>query len=86
MYLRSIRGSHLQTLALRPERRLLYQTVAEHDEAWPETKPPCITPARWPPLWDGADAQVGYGVDVGPDWDEAAQTAPDFELDQRVSW
>ena len=49
-----------------------------------ETKPPRITPARGPPLWDG-DAQVGDGVDVGPDWDEAAKTAPDFELDQRVS-
>ncbi len=51
-----------------------------------QTKPPRITPARGPPLWDDGDAQVGEGVDVVPDWDEAAQTAPDFELDQRVSW
>ena len=57
--------------------------ILEHIGA--ETKPPRITPARGSPLWDGADAQVGDGVDVGPDWDEAAKTAPDFELDQRVS-
>ncbi len=58
--------------------------ILEHIGA--QTKPPRITPARGPPLWDDGDAQVGDGVDVGPDWDEADQTAPDFELDQRVSW
>jgi len=26
------------------------------------------------------------GVDVEPDWDEAAQAAPDDEVDQRVGW
>ena len=52
-----------------------------------ETEPPRITPARGPPLWDGCDdAQMGEGVDVEPDWDEAIQAAPDFEVDQRVSW
>jgi hypothetical protein len=73
-----------------------------------ETEPPRITPARGPPLWDGCDAPMGEGVEVGhhisgrwhlwcdapmgegvevePDWDEAAQPAPDFEVDQRVSW
>ena len=25
-------------------------------------------------------------VEVEPDWDEAAQPAPDFEVDQRISW
>ncbi|MEI7496281.1 MAG: hypothetical protein WCK66_08410 [Betaproteobacteria bacterium] len=40
MYFRSIHASQLQTQALHPERTLRYQTVAEHDEAWPETKPP----------------------------------------------
>ena len=39
-----------------------------------------------PPLWDCADAQVGDGVDVAPDWDEAAQVAPDIDVDQRLSW
>jgi hypothetical protein len=54
-----------------------------------ETEPPRITPARGPPLWDACDAQVSDGVegaDVEPNWDEAAQPAPDFEADQRVSW
>lgn len=58
--------------------------ILEHIGA--QTKPPRITPARGSPLWDDGDAQVGDDVDVGPDWDEADQTAPDFELDQRVSW
>jgi hypothetical protein len=26
------------------------------------------------------------GVKVEPDWDMAAQPAPDFDVDQRVSW
>jgi hypothetical protein len=61
--------------------------ILEHIGA--ETEPPRITPARGPPLWDGCDAQMGDGVDgvdVEPDWDEAAQPAPHFEVDQRVSW
>lgn len=57
--------------------------ILEHIGA--ETEPPRITPARGPPLWDGVDAQVGDGVDVAPDWDEAAQVAPDIDVDQRVS-
>ena len=51
-----------------------------------ETESPRITPARGPPLWDGCDAQMGDGVDVEPDWDEAAQVAPQDEVDQSVSW
>jgi len=26
------------------------------------------------------------GSDVEPNWDEAAQLVPDFEVDQRISW
>jgi hypothetical protein len=37
-------------------------------------------------MWDGCDAQMVDGVDVAPDWDEAAQPAPDFEVDQRICW
>jgi hypothetical protein len=55
------------------------------DHIGAETEPPNITPARVPPLWDGADAQVGDGVEVVPDWDEADQVVPDFDVDQRVS-
>lgn len=53
-----------------------------------EAEPPGITPARGPPLslWDECDARIGDGVHVAPDWDEAAQPAPDEEVDQRVSW
>ncbi len=51
-----------------------------------DAEPPRITPARGPPLWDGCDAPMGEGVEVEPDWDEAAQPAPDFEVDQRISW
>jgi len=45
-----------------------------------------IAPARGPPLWDECDALVGEGVEVEPDWDLAAQPAPDFDADQRVNW
>jgi hypothetical protein len=51
-----------------------------------EAEPLHITPARGPPLWDGCNAQTGEGVVVRPDWDEAAQPAPDADVDQRVSW
>lgn len=52
-----------------------------------DAEPPRITPARGAPLWDGCDdAQMGEGVDVEPDWDEAIQAAPEDDVDQRVSW
>ena len=38
------------------------------------------------PATTGAGMEEGEGVEVEPDWDEAAQPAPDFEVDQRVSW
>jgi len=41
--------------------------------------------ARWLPLWDDGDAQAGEAVEPSPGWNEAAQTVPDFEVDQRVS-
>ena len=51
-----------------------------------DSEPPQIAPGRGPPLWDDCDAQVGEGVEVAPDWDPAAQPAPDFDVDQRVNW
>jgi Putative transposase len=51
-----------------------------------DSQPPHISPARGPPLWDDCDAQMGEGVEVEPDWDLAAQAAPDYEVDQRVNW
>jgi hypothetical protein len=32
------------------------------------------------------DAQAGEGSQVGPDLEVAVQPAPDFEVDQRISW
>ena len=51
-----------------------------------DAEPPRITPARGPPLWDGCKGPRGEGVEVEPNWDEAAQPAPDFEVDQRIRW
>ena len=52
-----------------------------------DAQPPRITPARGPPLWDACDAQdMGEGVECEPDWDLAAQAAPDYQVDQRTGW
>ena len=49
-----------------------------------------VPPARGPPLWDVCDAPNGDGVDVVPEWETdaqwAAQPAPHYQVDQRVSW
>jgi hypothetical protein len=52
-----------------------------------DSEPPHISPARGPPLWDDcSDAQMDEGVHIKPDWNLAAQLAPDYEVDQRISW
>jgi hypothetical protein len=53
-----------------------------------DSEPPRLSQARGPPLWDGCDtdAQRGEAAQVNPDWDMAAQPAPDYEVDQRISW
>jgi hypothetical protein len=55
-----------------------------------DSEPPHISPALRPPLWEDCDAHVAEGIapepDLAPDWDMAAQPAPDFEVDQRISW
>ena len=55
-----------------------------------DSKPPPISPARGPPLWDDCDAQMDDGAQIEPDWatdwDGAAQPAPDYCVDQRVNW
>ena len=45
-----------------------------------------LSPARGPSLWDDCNAQMGEGVKVQPDWDLAAQPAPDYNVDQRINW
>jgi Putative transposase len=47
---------------------------------------PHIAPARGPPLWQDCVAQGGDGTQIGPDWDLAAQPAPDYEVDRLVNW
>jgi hypothetical protein len=52
-----------------------------------DSEPPHISPARRPPLWeDCGDAQMDDGAQSEPDWDLAAQPAPDFEVDQCINW
>ena len=44
------------------------------------SEPPRIAPARGPPAWDDL-------LEPLPNWDPlAAQPAPEFQLDQRISW
>ena len=52
-----------------------------------DSEPPHIAPARGPPLWDECGgAQMDDGAQIEPNWDLAAQPAPDFEVDQRINW
>jgi hypothetical protein len=48
------------------------------------TEPTRITLVRGPPLWGGCDLPMDEGAEVEPDWDEAAQPVPDFEVEQRI--
>jgi hypothetical protein len=50
-----------------------------------DSEPPHISPARGPPLWEDCDAQMDDGAQIEPDWDLAAQSTPDYEVDQRVN-
>jgi len=43
------------------------------------TPPPRMAPARDPPLWERTDAGQGQ-------FDPQAQSAPDYEFDQRIAW
>ena len=52
-----------------------------------DSEAPRIAPARGPPLWDDCGVQDHVdGVDTEPDWDMAAQPAPDYCEDQRTDW
>jgi len=54
------------------------------DHIGESTLPPCIAPARGPPLWEAARASEQAGND--PEWDSAAQPEPEFEFDQHIAW
>ena len=43
-----------------------------------------VAPARVPPLWEAAT--TAKEISNEPLFDLAAQPAPKFELDQRISW
>ena len=51
-----------------------------------DSDPPRIAPERGPPRREDGDAQMGEGVAIEPDWDLAAQSAPDYEVDRQVNW
>ena len=79
-------GGQMRTIAFITEGaqiKKILDHIGMHSQA-PRISP--VPPARGPPLWDECDAQMGEGVEVEPDWDLAAQPAPDYEIDQRVNW
>ena len=52
-----------------------------------DSESPQVSPARGPPLWDDcSEEQTDEAVHIEPDWDLAAQPAPNFEVYQRVNW
>jgi hypothetical protein len=50
-----------------------------------QAEPPNISPSRGPSLREDCEVQIGEGVEVEPGWDLVAQSAPDFDVDQRVN-
>jgi hypothetical protein len=76
-------GGHMRIIAFITHSADIRQ-ILEHIGV--ESEPPKISPARGPPLWGDCDAQQGEGTQVEPDWDLAAQPAPDYEMDQRINW
>ena len=56
------------------------------DHIGADSEPPHIALARGPPLWEDCDVQISDGVQPEPDWDLAAQPAPDYEVDKRINW
>jgi hypothetical protein len=51
----------------------------------PATPPP-ISPARGPPEWYEDSGEVAIGVEDETRDDSLAQSEPEYELDQRLSW
>jgi hypothetical protein len=76
-------GGHMRIIAFITQSADIRQIL---DHIGVESEPPKISPARGPPLWGDCDAQQGEGSQIGPDWDLAAQPAPDYEMDQRITW
>ena len=53
------------------------------DDIGESTQPPCIAPARGPPLWEAAAATEQANND--PQWDWSAPPVPEIEFDQRIA-
>ena len=79
------RGGQMRLIAFITEGTQIRKIL---DHSGVDSEPPHISPARAPPLWDDcSDAHRDDGAQIEPaDWDLAAQAAPDFEVDQRISW
>ena len=60
------------------------------DHIGEDSRPPRITPARGPPLWDEFDVALAAREDASADahqeWDPSAQSAPEYQVDQRIDW
>jgi hypothetical protein len=81
-----VMGLHLLLLADLPAHRILAfitdaPTVRDILTNLGEpAAPPCIAPARGPPLWEAT------GAEHDPSAEARLPSAPAFEFDQRLSW
>ena len=71
--------------------RIIAPTVSKIlDHIGEDSRPPRITPARGPPLWDEFDVALAAREDAGAEahqeWDPSAQSAPEYQVDQRIDW
>jgi hypothetical protein len=76
-------GGHMRIIAFITHSADIRQIL---DHIGVESEPLKISSARGSPLWDECDTHCGEGTPIGPDWDLAAQPAPDYEVDQRINW
>ena len=76
-------GGQMRTIAFITNRADIRQML---DYIGVPAEPPCISPARGPPLWEDCDAQADEAAQIEPDWDLEAQPTPDYELDSQVNW
>ena len=53
------------------------------DHIGESTQPPCIAPARGPPLWEAAAAEQ---AENDPQWGSAGHPAAEIGFDQRIAW
>jgi hypothetical protein len=74
----SICGGHMRIIAFITHSADIRQILVSLGV---ESEAPHIAQARGPPLWEDCDAHSGEGTQIGPDWDLAAQPAPDYEVD-----